>query len=214
MLGRTLLGIVVGLAAVACGDARQPVEVPRDAVAVDPAATVVLHGSVGAGPWETQATYALVSARNRSDQDLLVTVGGVLVGGTGRHDLRSEALRVPAGGERLFALVDASGATRSDAVAEAWVLAAKPLTYPPPVAVTGGKVHPDQGRAVVAAFLENRGRTEARVPVIAAFYDDAGRPVARPFTVVTVAGGGKRGVQLVGPPGSVSAQLYTGEVQF
>jgi hypothetical protein len=189
--------------------------VPLDAIAIDQASLVVKTGTVGAGEWQRESSYVLVSARNSTDRDLLVTLRGQLIDGAARRPLMPESLRLPAGGERLFALVDQGQVARPGAAgAEIEVAGALAVDYPPPVAISDGNVYQDQGRAVVAAHVANSGKGEATAAIIAAFYDAAGKPMERPFTTVKLTGGGKRGVQLVGPPGSASAQMYVGEVQY
>jgi hypothetical protein len=185
-------------------------------VVVDQAAIAIKTGPVGAGETPATATYALVPAKNRGARDLVVTLGGALEASGARYALLPETLRVPAGGERLFALVDAGQGARDDAGARVVVevTGAQPVDFAPPVKVNDGRVTPDQGRAVVAAEIENTAALEAKVPVIAAFYGADRKPMARPFTVVVLAAGGKRGIQLVGPVGSTDAQLYLGEVQY
>lgn len=188
--------------------------VAPDAVELDRAHQVIKQGAVGAGDFRTTASYVLVPARNTSARDLIVTLRGDLVVGRERFELLPESLRVPAGGERTFALVDRGQLARPGASAEVVVSGALAVSYPPSIHVTDGVVHEDQGRAVAAANVENTSKLEARVPVIAVFHDPAGLPMERPFTVIVLAAGGKRGVQLVGPPGSKTAQLYVGEAQF
>jgi hypothetical protein len=191
-------------------------ELPYDQIVVAPERVSLQSGRVGAGRWETDATFVLAAARNSSDRDADVSLAGDLITADGtRYPLHVESLRVPGGGERTFALVDKEQKARPDAVrAEVRVTGAMLPDYPPPVAVTDGAVHQDQGRAVVAGNVVNTAARECQVSVMAAFYDAAGVPLQRPFTVFKLGPNGKRGTQFVGPPGSVSAQLYVGEVNY
>jgi hypothetical protein len=215
MFGRPAALVALVLVLAGCERVPPAPAAAPEAIAIDPAAIVVKTGPIGAGEAPASATYALVPAQNRGARDLVVTLRGQLEAGGARHALLPETLRVPAGGERVFALVDAEQATRpagGRAVVE--VTGAQAVDFAPPVTVRDGRVVQDQGRAVVAANLENTAALEARVPVIAAFYGADGKPLERPFTIVVLAAGGRRGIQLVGPVGSTGAQLYLGEVQY
>jgi hypothetical protein len=208
--------VILGVAALALACERPTtISSATASVAVDRERVVVTTGTVGIGEHARRSTYVLASARNTGAIDLLVTLRGDLVESSGaRHELLPESLRVPAGGERTFALVLRAQEERAGATAEVVVSGALPLTYDATLRVAEGHVYQDQGRAVVAGRVANDGRVPARVPVFAAFYDPSGRPVARPFTVIELAPGGARAVQLVGPSGSTEAQLYLGEAQF
>jgi hypothetical protein len=193
----------------------EPPVAPGD-VEVAAADLVVKNGPIGVGRWRTEATYVLVEARNRSDRDLLVTLAGDLVDATGTPigPLRRESIRLPAGGARLFALIDEEQQIRPAAGARVEIAGAAPVSYVSPALVTDGRVDMDQDRAVVAGNVRNIADREGSIMVIAAFFDAAGKPVQRTSTLFVMSGGGTRGVQLVGPPGSRSAYLFIGDVNY
>ena len=192
-------------------------EVPHDQIDVVADKMLVKSGEVGHDQWRSDATYVLVEARNESDRDAEVTLGGALLGASGAalSTLRKESIRVPAGGSRLFALVDGEQRARPDATtARIDVLGAMPVDYAPPFQVTDGHVYGDQGRAVVAGNVINTADRPGSCVVVAAFFDADGRPMQRPSTLFKLDAHGKRGTQFVGPPGSKSAYLFIGEVSY
>ena len=192
-------------------------EIPHDRIDVVADKMLVKSGEVGHDQWKSDATYVLVEARNESDRDAEVTLGGALTAADGAtvSPLRKESIRIPAGGSRLFALVDAEQLARPQATsARIDVLGAMPVDYAPPYVVTDGHVYSDQGRAVVAGNVINTAERPGTAVVVAAFFDGEGRPMQRPSTVFKLDAKGKRGTQFVGPPGSVSAYLFIGEVSY
>ena len=203
---------------VACGksDWSSP-EVSYDMIHVDADRLAIRTGPVGHDKWKSDATYVLVEAKNTTEMDLMVTLSADLtdkdkkvVGKT-----RRESLRVPAGGSRLFALIDDKQAARPAVTgARVDVRGAETVSYPASVVVTEGNVYFDQDRAVVAGYVTNNAGGEVRAIVIGAFFDDKGRPMQRPSTLFRLAGKGKRGTQMVGPPGSRGAYLFIGDVQY
>lgn len=178
---------------------------------------VLVGGDVGEVRWKTRATYVLVEARSSADQDAMVTLTGELRDAQGKAvgRLRKESLRVPAGGSRVFALVEdqqreVAGATTAHVV----VVGAMPVGYEAPVVVKDGRVFKDGDRAVVGGNVVNTANRPASAIVLAAFFDDKGAPMSRPSTLFKLDGESKRGIQVVGPPGSVSASLFVGEVTY
>ncbi len=203
---------------IACGrsDWSSP-EVSYDVIHVDADRLAVKTGPVGHDQWKSDATYVLVEAKNTAEMDLMVTLSADLVDADKKvvGKTRRESLRLPAGGSRLFALVDDKQAVRKTATsARVDVRGAETVSYPAPVVVTEGNVYFDQDRAVVAGYVTNNGGGEVRAVVIAAFFDDKGRPMQRPSSLFRLAGKGKRGTQMVGPPGSRAAYLFIGDVQY
>jgi hypothetical protein len=192
-------------------------EVPHDRIDVVAEKMLVKSGEVGHDQWKSDATYVLVEARNESDRDAEVTLGGALTAadGSALGTLRKESIRIPAGGSRLFALVDAEQLARPGATsARIDVLGAMPVEYPPPYVVTDGHVYSDQGRAVVAGNVTNTADRPGSAVIVAAFFDEAGRPMQRPSTLFKLDPKGTRGTQFVGPVGSKSAYLFIGEVSY
>src|SRR5262245_7364504 len=96
------LALLVVVAAAACsGAGRAEPPFDRGQIQVAAGSIAVKTGPVGEVRWRSQATYALVEARNRSDRDAMVTLGGALRGADGAAwPVRRESLRVPAGGTR------------------------------------------------------------------------------------------------------------------
>ena len=214
------------LAALSCGR-RAP-----SAPAFDPALIevaderqAVMTGAVGHGKWASDATYVLVEARNRADRDALVTLGGNLTAagageGAGaaageRWPLRRESLRIPAGGSRLFALVDEGQAARPAARgARVEVVGAVAVDTPPPVVVTDGHVYRDGDRADLNGTVVNTADRLGAAVVFFAFFDEAGAPLKRVSTVFRLAPKASRGAHWVGPPGSASGAMFIGEVTY
>lgn len=206
------------LLAVACGksDWSGP-EVSYDLIDVEADRLAIRTGPVGHDRWKSEATYVLVEAKNTAEKDLQVTLSADLLDADKKvvGKTRRESLRIPAGGSRLFALVDDEQTVRPTATgARVDVRGAENVAYPASVVVTEGNVYFDQDRAVVAGYVTNNTGGEVRAIVLGAFFDDKGRPMQRPSTLFPLAGKGKRGAQLVGPPGSRAAYLFIGEVQY
>lgn len=192
-------------------------EVSHDLIDVVADKMLVRSGEVGHDQWKSDATYVLVEARNESDRDAEVTLGGALTAadGSALSALRKESIRIPAGGSRLFALVDGEQLARPEArSARIDVLGALPVEYAPPYQVTDGHVYSDQGRAVVAGNVINTADRPGSAVIVAAFFDADGKPMQRPSTVFKLDAHGKRGTQFVGPAGSKSAYLFIGEVNY
>jgi hypothetical protein len=207
------------LALIACGrggDWSSP-EVSYDTIHVEADRLAIKTGPVGHDQWKSNATYVLVEAKNTAEQDLLVTLSADLIDADKKvvGKTRRESIRIPAGGSRLFALVDDQQAERAAAAgARVDVRGAQTASYPAPIVVTDGNVYFDQDRAVVAGNVLNNADREGKAIVIAAFFDEKGRPMQRPSTLFRLAGKGTRGTQMVGPPGSRSAYLFIGEVNY
>ena len=211
------LALVVAGTAVACKRSEPQPPPPVSDVELRTDRQRVLTGTVGTGKFESQATYVLVDANNTGPRDLLVTLRGNLVDDRGRPAgrLLAQSLRVPAGGMRMFALVDDQSAARPSAIgAEIEIAGALVPEYEPPVIVTDGRVDIDSDRAVAQGYVVNTAQRAVKVIVIAGFYDGEGNPLKRPSTQLEIDGGEKRGVQLVGPPGSKSAYLFVGEYGY
>jgi hypothetical protein len=179
---------------------------------------MTLHtGSVGSGEHESVATYVLVDATNPGGQDLSVTLGGSFVDATGRDlgTMERQSLRIPAGGTRTFALVDGEQASHAEATAATIeVTSAVKLDYPEQVTITDLHQYEDGERIVVKAYVQNTVGRIARALVFATFYDSQGRPMQRPSTLFTLERNARRGVQFVGPSGSVRATMSVGDVVY
>jgi hypothetical protein len=192
-------------------------EVSYDVIHVDADRLAVKTGPVGHDKWKSNATYVLVEAKNTDSKDLMVTLSAELVDGDKKvvGKTRRESIRIPAGGSRLFALVDDKQVERPTATgARVDVRGAEVVDYPAPFVITDGHVYSDQDRAVVAGYLLNNADRPGKAMVLAAFFDEKGRPMKRTSTLFDIAGKGKRGMQFVGPDASRGAYLFIGEVQY
>jgi hypothetical protein len=192
-------------------------EVSYDMIHVEADKLAVKTGPVGHDQWKSTATYVLVEAKNTDSRDLVVTLSADLIDAGKKvvGKTRRESIRIPAGGSRLFALVDDKQVERKEATgARVDVRGAEVVEYPAPFVVTDGHVYPDQDRAVVAGYVVNNAAREGKAMVLAAFFDEKGRPMKRTSTLFAIAGKGKRGMQMVGPDGSRGAYLFIGEVQY
>ena len=173
--------------------------------------------TVGEGTFASQATFVLVDAENRSPDPAMITLGGTFRDGAGAviGTLNPESLWVPAGGRRLFALVDKERMARLDARgAEILVSGAVVSARPPIMRAVEQHSFDDFGKIVARAKLVNDADRPGRAMVMAAFYDGEGRPMARPFTLVPIEAKGILPLQLVGPPGSRSGSIFLGDIVY
>jgi hypothetical protein len=201
-------------AGIGCRESRQLQRIEPELIAVSEIQTVRTDTIADAG---RAATFVLVDAENRANDEALVTLGGEWLdaGGAVVGALRRETLRVPSGGRRTFALLDSGLAARPTAVkARLQVVDAAVPTTRAPMRIIEGKVYQDQGRAVVAGYLANDSDRGGRAIVIAGFHDADGKPMTRPFTLFEIGGVTKLPARFVGPPGSVSAYMFVGDVVY
>jgi hypothetical protein len=204
----------VVLAAAACRRPPEPRAVDPSLIAVSAEQTVRTDKIGDEG---TRATFVLVDADNHAGGELEVVLGGDLIDAAGHvvGPLRREALRIPAGGRRTFALVDDHLAPRPAATAaRVTVVRATVPMAPAPVHITDGHVYADQGRAVVAGYVVNTTDIPGKAVILAGFHDAAGRPMTRPYTLYSIGAHARRVAQFVGPPGSTSAYIFVGDVAF
>jgi hypothetical protein len=202
-----------------CEKNYEPDKTFNDQIEVQGERMTLHHGPVGLGEFEKVASYVLVDAKNISDRDLDVTLGGHLTNGKGDTVgmVDKQSLRIPAGEVRTFALVDENQRKHEDAGgARVEVSSALRVKFPQAVKIEEVHVYPDPhptgDRVVVAGYAHNTAKVEAAAVVIASFYDREGKPMKRPSSTFRLASGGRRGVQFVGPPGSTRAALYVGQV--
>jgi hypothetical protein len=215
---RAAMWSLCAAAALSCGRA-EPAAPPLDPALIEVVAAqqAVLTGPVGHGKWESTASYVLVEARSRADRDALVTLGGELTDAAGQPigGLRRESLRIPAGGSRLFALVDQEQAARPAARgARIEVAGAVAVDTPPPVVVTEGHVYRDGDRVDLNGKVVNTADGRATAVVFFAFFDQDGAPLKRVSTVFQLAPRASRGAHWVGPDGSASGSMFIGEVAY
>ena len=178
---------------------------------------VLKQGSVGAGKWETAATYALVDADNLAGHDLLVTLGGELRDKDGNKigTLRAESLYMPKASKRTFALVDNQNKARPDAVrADIRVMGAVEPKWRPTVTLRDAHLFEDLGKPVIAATVTNEADRPGTIIVFAAFHDADGRPAARQFDVLEMGSQISRTVRFVGPDGARTAYHFLGDATY
>jgi hypothetical protein len=177
----------------------------------------VRSDTVGEGRFASQASFVLVDAENRADEPALITLGGSWKDERGATlgALRAESLWIPAGGRRMFALVDKERVLRPAARgAEILVYGAVVATRPPVMRVEGERSFDDYGKLVVQATLFNDANRAGSAVVLAAFYDAQHVPMARRFTVVPIEGTSSLPLQLAGPPGSRYGTIYLGDLVY
>ena len=181
-------------------------------------AKMTLHtGEIGIGKYEKQATYVLVDAKNTSSSDMNVSLGGAFLDkkGTKIGTLKPDSLRIPAGQVRTFALVGDTRSTLPEAAqATIEVTSAVRLNYGEQFVISDLHQYPDGNRIVVAAYVQNKVARIGKVLVFATFYDDKGRPMKRPSSVFHLERKARRGVQFVGPQGSVRATMSIGAIVY
>lgn len=181
-------------------------------------AKMTLHtGEIGVGKFKKQATYVLVDAKNIGEADMNVTLGGAFLDKAGLQigPLKRDSLRIPAGQIRTFALVGDTRTTLPEAAqATIEVTSAVKLNYPEQFVITDLHTYPDGNRVVVAAYVQNQVARIGKALVFATFYDDKDRPMQRPSTVFHLERKSRRGVQFVGPQGSVRATLSIGSIVY
>ena len=175
------------------------------------------HDLVGHDRWQSRATFVLVDAYNEGTEDLLTTLRATFVAADGAALGKSDrqSLRIPAGGVRTFALIDAARQDRPDATtAKVEVTGALVPSYPPPVQVTDGHIYRDGDRVVANAMIRNAVDRPVTVIVLAAFYDQDDRLLTRPFTTLYLPEAGNHPAQFVGPSGSVKGYVFIGDMKF
>jgi len=198
-------------------DTWKPKEADRKQIVVHGELMTLHTGTVGSGEYESHATYVLVDATNPGKADLAVTLGGSFLDGNGEvvGKIHRQSLRIPAGGTRTFALVDGEQSAHTDASgAEIEVSSAVQLDYPEQIVITDLNEHEDNGRIVVAGYVQNTVERIGKALVFATFYNKEGKPMERPSTLFRLERKARRGVQFVGPPGSVRATLSVGDIVY
>lgn len=173
--------------------------------------------TVGEEPFAARSTFVLVDAENRGGEAAMVTLGGTFRDGTGEviGTLAAESLWIPAGGKRLFALVDKARVPRPEAKgAQILVYGAKVAARPLIMHLEETSSFDDFGKQIARGTLVNDADRPGRAMVFAAFYDAQGRPMARPYSQVPIAAKSRLPITLVGPPGSRSALLFVGDIAY
>ncbi|MBK7535147.1 MAG: hypothetical protein IPI49_07170 [Myxococcales bacterium] len=198
-------------------------QLPSPPAQLDPAAIWVSSevtmrtDTVGQAPFDSQASFVLVDAENRSSEAAMVTLAGTFRDerGASLSKLRAESLWVPAGGRRMFALVDKERKPRPGARgAQLLVSGAKVLAARPVMRVIDERSFDDFGKTVTVATLVNDADRPGKAMVFAAFYDARQKPMARPFTSVPIEAQGRLPLRFVGPQGSRSGMIFLGDLVY
>ena len=208
---------LAGLGGACEKDTWKPKEADRKQIVVKGELMTLHTGSVGTGEHEAESTYVLVDAHNPSTLDFAVTLGGSFLDAAGLElgSIARQSLRIPAGGTRTFALVDDAKAVHTGASgATIEVTSAVQLDYPEQIVITDVHQYQDNGRIVVAGYVQNTVERIGRALVFATFYNEEGKPMQRPSTLFRLERKARRGVQFVGPAGSVKATLAVGDIVY
>lgn len=211
---RSLL-VALALASAACEVPRAPALDP-ELISVSPAVTMRTD-TVGEGEHSATASFVLVEAENRATQAATVSLSGTFRDEHGAElgRLRAESLWMPAGGRRLFALVDRDRLPRPGARgAQIVVSGVRAATRPPIMRLEGERSHDDFGKIIVYGTLINDADRPGRAMVFGAFFDRTDQPMTRPFVIVPIAARSTLPVHLVGPPGSTRGMLFLGDLVY
>lgn len=214
MLSLGLLGMLAG----ACEkNTWKPKEADRSQIVVAGSKMTLQTGSVGEGKFKKTSTYVLVDAENPGEIDLSVTLAGQFLDKDGKvvGQMIRQALRIPAKGVRTFALVDENRSASTAATgATIEVTSAVQLDYAEQITITDLHEYNDGDRIVVKGYVKNTVERIGKAVVFATFYDAEGRPMKRPSTLFRLERLAQRGVQFVGPSGSVRATLSVGDIVY
>lgn len=215
---RVLAAAIVAGASVATACHRAPAGPDLDLDLIQVSGDARLRtDTVGEGQFEARATFVLVDASNRGKVGAYVTLGGSLADHAGQviGHLKQQALWIPPGAERTYALVDTERAARPEASAARIEVRGATIPKEPPRAyVEGVREYDDYGKTVANGTLVNDADRAGTIMVIGTFHDVDHRPMTRPFAMVRVDAHGRQSVQFVGPPGSKHGDLYVGEVVY
>jgi hypothetical protein len=202
------------VALIACDRAPSPRQLDLGQISV--AGAKLRTDTVGDGEFAEQATFVLVDGANDSDEGAYVTLGGELSepDGTQVGTLKPQSLWVPAHASRTFALVDTERKPRSSAAAARIVVKGASVDTPPVAHVENVRAKDDFGKLVAQGELVNEAERPGTVMVIASFHDGRGTPMTRPFQMVPVLPKQHQWIQIVGPQGSKTADMYVGDLAY
>ena len=213
-----LVAAICAMCAAGCwGSKSKEYEVDKSVVSIGNDRASVFHGEVGYAEFKTQATYVLADVENNHDKDLMIGIGGELLDAEGNvvAVLNKEAMRVPAGGVRMFAPVAKKSNHHPTATsARLHVTSTIVPSYDRMVVIEQGRAYIDNNRAVLDGWVTNTGEGKVRVIVIAAFWDAEGNPMKRPHTIMEIHEGDKSPASFVGPTGSAKGMIFAGDMQY
>lgn len=205
--------IAAVLAAPGCNDPRKPDPIPAGIV-IREASLVLRAGPIGVKNRE-DGTYVFVDVENQTAEDRDVAIVGDLHDPSGKaiEALSIDEMRVPAGGQRTYALV-APVLVPDGTTAKLRVHRAPPSIGPPSIVLSP---HPlsrseDGTRPVQIVTVRNMVSRDAHVTVAATFRDDAGAILARPFVILELRGGRSRDFDFLGPAGATRADVFVSEI--
>lgn len=211
------MAVLAACALAACGSKTKEFEVDKSLVAIGDDKARIHHGEVGYDEHETMATYVLVDVENNHDKDLEVGIGGELLDADGNvvAKLRKEAMRIPAGGLRMYAPVAEKNGHHPEAVsARMHVTSTLVPSYGRMVVIEQGRAYVDNNRVVVDGWATNTGEGKVVVIVIAAFWDADGNPMTRPHSIMQIYEGKRSPVSFVGPEGSTKGMIFAGDMRY
>ncbi len=172
---------------------------------------------VGEGKFTDTSAFVLVDAKNNAGEGAYVTLGGSLTDASEQPlgTLNPQSLWIPPHEVRTFALLDSERKPRPGSTSATILVRGAFIPRDPPRAVIEElKTYQDQDHTVVQGFVVNQAPRAGNLMVIASFHDQQDRPLTRPYSMVRVGGNDKKPVQFVGPPGSVRATIYVGDVLY
>jgi len=191
-------------------------EIGSELIQIRTADATIAHGKVGVGRHEGRGTFALVDAVNPLPVALDVSLAGDLLDANGAPvaRLNPESVRIPARGQRTFALVHHLREVPEAVAVSVRVHDSRATLHPAPISVSDEHVYRDGDRVVVAANLHNEADRQAIVLVAAGFYDRDGRIMKRPFSVLKIGADRTHPARFVGPDGSASGYLFVVDHSF
>jgi hypothetical protein len=212
---RRLIGILIaGLVLAACAKHAPSRNLDLDLIRVTEAH--MRTDTVGDGKFASVSTFVLVDAENHGSEGAYVSLGGELQDDEHHKvgDLNVQALYIPPGEARTYALVDTERVPRPTATSAKILVTGALIPEAPPVVRVEPKEIDDRDKIVMQGIVTNGADRPARAIVIASFHDERGKPMTRPFVTLELPAGGHAPVQFVGPRGSKHGTIFVGDAVF